>query len=88
MSHLQQCSLPLDDAFGIYLLHCKSRRFRKSTIDFYQRGIPRFIGWLAQQQVTELQQVNRNRIRAYLVGMQGDEDGDPDDALSAHWSTA
>jgi integrase/recombinase XerD len=85
MNNLQQCSLPFDDAFGIYILHCRSRRFRKSTIDFYQRRMPRFVAWLAQRQVTQLQQVNKNHVRAYLVEMQGDEDCDPGSALSAHY---
>lgn len=85
MNYLQQCSLSLDDAFGIYILHCKSRRFRKSTIEFYQRRLPRFLAWLAQRNVTQLQQVNKNHIRTYLVELQGDEEGDPDDLLSGNY---
>jgi len=83
MIELQQCSLSFDDAFGIYILHCRSRRFRKSTIDFYQRRLPRFIGWLAQRNVTHLHQANKNHIRSYLVELQGDDE--PDTALSAHY---
>ena len=88
MPDLQQCSLSLDDAFGIYMLHCKSRRFRKSTIDFYHCRLPRFFNWLAQHEITKLHQVNNNHIRAYLAELQGDEDDNPDEALSGHFQEA
>lgn len=84
MGNLQQCSLVLDNVFGIYIRHCRSRRFPKTTIDFYQRRIPRHIVCLLNSKSPNFIRSRRITLGAYLVEMQGDDDG-PDNALSAHY---
>ena len=56
----------LVDAFEIFLLDAKSRRLAVRTVEFYQQRLGWFFDWLTPRNVTHIQDLNRNHIRAYL----------------------
>jgi integrase/recombinase XerD len=70
MSNLQQWSLAISDALAVFRLHRQSRRYRPSTLDFYDKRLRPFADWLAAQQVNGLRGISANHIRAYIVQRQ------------------
>lgn len=70
LSNLQQWSPSLPDALAVFRLRCQSQRYRPSTLDFYDKRLRPFAGWLADRHVHELRQISADHIRAYIVERQ------------------
>jgi len=57
-------------ALDLYLLDCRARGCKKTTIAYYRAKIGHFIAWLESQGVVEVESISRDDIRRYLVHMQ------------------
>ncbi len=70
MSKVEQESTSLTEAWTIYILNCRARRFRPSTLAEYQKKLQPFLAWLSAQGATHLGSITSTHIRAYLVEKQ------------------
>lgn len=60
----------LSTALELFQLENRARRYSPTTIDFYQKRLPRFIAWCEERGVTRLQDVTPGLLRGYLVTSQ------------------
>lgn len=58
------------DALELFLLDCQSRRLTSSTLTFYRLKVGSFLRWLADQDITDLEDITSHKIKAYLVYLQ------------------
>jgi integrase/recombinase XerD len=62
--------MKIQDALDLFLLDCQSRRLTKSTVAFYDDKASRFVRWLADINVAELELVTATHIKRYMVSLQ------------------
>lgn len=60
----------LHDALDLFLLDCQVRRLTASTIAFYRLKIGAFLRWLADRDLTELEDITAKHIKRYVVSLQ------------------
>lgn len=70
MAELRHWTPLISDAYAVFRLHCQARRLSPHTVAFYDDRILRFAAWLAGQNVTQLDALTANHIRAYIVTRQ------------------
>ncbi len=61
-----------DKALDVFLLDRRAARRSPRTLDYYEWQIGRFLKWLTAKGVTQIADVTRTHIRAYLVSLQDD----------------
>jgi|688.fasta_scaffold293558_2 integrase/recombinase XerD len=60
----------LHDALDMFLLDCQVRRLTTSTIAFYRLKISAFFRWLADRDLTDLEDITARHIKRYIVHLQ------------------
>lgn len=73
MKTKRQIVYTLDEAYSLFVLDAKSRRFTKRTLEFYDYHLKDFFKWLLarpQYNVTHLHQVSSTHIKTYFVNLQ------------------
>jgi integrase/recombinase XerD len=63
-------SIPLKDAYQLFLLDCEARRFTEATLAYYRQRLGNFVRWAVGQQVLSIQELNSNHIKQYMVTLQ------------------
>ena len=66
----------IQDALGVYRLHCQAQRYRPSTLKYHAWNLNPFAAWLDTQGVRRIDQVTALHVRAYLAHKaEGDASG-------------
>jgi integrase/recombinase XerD len=64
----QQRSTTIADAFELFILDCKSRRFTRKTLQFYEGRLGLFMRWCGETK--PLHEVTSTDIKKYLISLQ------------------
>jgi len=57
-------------AFKGFLLDCKARRLKSTTLDWYSFMVTPFLEWLSSEGILDLDNVTPSMIRLYLTGLE------------------
>ena len=77
-------SVNISQAYEFFCLRCRAERFQPSTLKFYGWTLRPFFAWCEAQQVTQLDGITAQHIRAYLVAKQTGISGNPTSGNYVH----